>query len=138
MAKAELKTRPTGASVEAFLDGLEHEQQRTDSFCLVKIFKRVTGEEAAMWGPAIIGFGSQMLKYASGRELDWPELAFSPRKGNLTLYITDGRALHEGLIAKLGKHKLKGVCLHIKRLSDVDESVLEELIGDSLSQQRNK
>ena len=136
MAKAELKTRPNDASVEDFLNTVVDEQRREDSFRVLELMKRVSGEEPMMWGPAIIGFGTRMLKYASGRELDWPLVAFSPRKANLTLYImecTDGSSKYGELLARLGKHKTSKACLYIKRLSDIDQGVLEELIATSLS-----
>ena len=85
-----------------------------------------------MWGPAIVGFGSQTLKYESGRELDWMLTGFSPRKANLTLYIMDGFSKYDDLMARLGKHTTGKSCLYIKKLSDIDESVLEELITESL------
>lgn len=85
-----------------------------------------------MWGPAIIGFGSQMLKYATGRELEWPRTAFSPRKGNLSLYVLAGRPVEAKLLKKLGPHKAGVSCLVIKRLADVNENVLERLIKESL------
>lgn len=138
MAKAELKTKETGANVEKFLNGVADEQQREDAFRVLEIFKRVTGEEPKMWGPAIIGFGSRVLKYESGRELDWPITAFSPRKGNLTLYVLNRSHKQPELLEKLGKHKTSGGCLHIKRLSDVDGRVLEKLIKDSVWQVNSK
>ena len=85
-----------------------------------------------MWGPAIIGFGSQTLKYATGRELEWPRTAFSPRKGNLSLYVLAGRPTEAELLKKLGPHKSGVSCLVIKRLADVDQKVLEKLIKESL------
>lgn len=136
MAKAELKTRPNDASVEDFLNTVVDERRREDSFTVLELMKRVSGEEPMMWGPAIIGFGTRMLKYASGRELDWPLVAFSPRKANLTLYImecTDGSSKYDKLLARLGKHTTSKACLYIKRLSDIDQGVLEELIATSLN-----
>lgn len=134
MAKAELKTTPTDESVEAFLNGVADEQRRTDSLRVIEIYKRITGEEPKMWGPAIIGFGSQMLKYASGRELDMPIAAFSPRKASLTFYVLNGSPKESELLDRLGKHKTGKCCLYVKRLSDVDEGVLEKLISLSLKQ----
>ena len=87
MPKAELKTQLTDASVEDFLNSLENPVRRADGFRVLEMFKRVTGEEPKMWGPAIVGFGHSVLKYESGREMDWMEAAFSPRKANLTLYV---------------------------------------------------
>jgi hypothetical protein len=94
--------------------------------------EKATGEKPKMWGSSIVGFGSRHLKYESGRELDSMEIGFSPRKQNLTLYLTNGEALDENLLSKLGKHKLGKSCLYFKRLSDVDEKVLEQLIEKSI------
>ncbi len=132
MAKAELKTKLNDASVEAFLNSVADEQQRADSFKVMEIMQRLTGEEPKMWGPSIVGFGSVQLKYATGRELDWMLTGFSPRKTSLTLYIADGFATYDDLMQKLGKHKPGKSCLYIKKLSDIDENVLEELIASSL------
>jgi len=128
MAKTELKTKETGASVDAFLDGLADEQQRDDSRAIVKMMRKVTGEKPKMWGPAIIGFGSMTLKYASGRELDWMKIGFSPRKGNIVLY---GMASDAKAAKDLGNFKTGKGCLYIKRLADVDEKVLSNLVKDS-------
>lgn len=123
---AEPKTKPTGESVAAFVDRLEPEARRDDCRTLVKLFEKVTGNPATMWGPSIVGFGSYRMKYANGKENDWPAAAFSPRKSDLTLYLSD---MEDDLLARLGKHKRsQGMCLYIKRLADVDLGVLEELI----------
>ena len=122
MAKSELKTQETDASVDGFLNSL------ADAFRVLEMFRRVTGEEPKMWGPAIIGFGHRVLKYDSGRELDWMVTGFSPRKGNLTLYIHDSTGGSEDLMSQLGKHKTGKGCLYIKRLADIDETVVEQLI----------
>jgi hypothetical protein len=111
---------------------VDDEERRKDSFKVLDMFKRITGEEPKMWGPSIVGFGSRVLKYDSGRELDWMLTGFSPRKGNLTLYIIDGFAKHDDLMARLGKHKTGKSCLYVKKLSDIDQSVLEELILESI------
>ena len=138
MAKAELKTKPNELSVEEFLKGIEDEKRRADAFQLLGIFERVTGEEPKMWGPSIIGFGSRLLKYESGRELDWMITGFSPRKANLTLYIMNGFAKYDEHLKRLGKHKTGVSCLYIKRLSDADPDVLEDLIRDSVAYVRSK
>jgi Domain of unknown function (DU1801). len=130
MAKTELKTKETTASVDAFLDGLADEQQQNDSRAIVKMMQRATGEKPKMWGPAIIGFGSTVLKYPSGRELDWMKIGFSPRKGNIVLY---GMAAHANSVKDLGKFKTGKGCLYIKRLADVDQKVLEKIVKDSLN-----
>ena len=138
MADANNKTQQTDASVEAFLNSIGDDQQRADSFKLLELFKRVTGEEPKMWGPSIIGFGLRHLKYESGREMDWMITGFSPRKGTLTLYIMDGFKRYDELMASLGKHKTGKSCLYIKRLSDVDLDVVEDLIADSVKHIRSK
>ncbi|HXU34019.1 MAG TPA: DUF1801 domain-containing protein [Thermoanaerobaculia bacterium] len=126
---AEPKTRPTGESVAAFIDRLEPEARRDDCRTLVQLFEKVTGKPATMWGPAIVGFGSYRMKYANGKEADWPIAGFSPRKSDLTLYLG---GMEDDLLARLGKHKRSpGMCLYIKRLADVDVEVLEELITRS-------
>ena len=138
MAKADVKTRPTGASVVEFLDGVADERRRGDAFRILGIFERITGEKPVMWGPAIVGFGSRAIKYADGRELDWPIAAFSPRKASLTLYVICSSPNQPKLLAKLGKHTSSVSCLYIKKLADIDEGVLEELIADSVRHVRSK
>ncbi len=130
---AEIKTRPTGGSVAAFLSAVANEQRRADGRKLAKLLRTASGETARMWGPAIIGYGSRTLRSASGKTLDWPVLAFSPRKQSLVLYITGLRS-HKDLLAKLGPHKATGVCLHLKRLADADEKVLLTLVKRSLTE----
>jgi len=129
---AELKTKKTEASVDDFLNGLPIEQVRKDCFEIAKLMKQATKAEPKMWGSSIIGFGSIRLKYASGRELDWMIIGFSPRKQNLTLYLTGGLDSYTDLLQKLGKHKTGGGCLYIKTLLDVDPKVLKAIIGQSV------
>lgn len=129
---AELKTKKTDASVDDFINSLATGQARNDCFEIVKIMKRATKDEPKMWGSSIVGFGSTRLKYASGRELDWMIVGFSPRKQNLTLYLPGNFSAHTDLLQKLGKHKVGGGCLYIKMLPDVDTAVLEELIQRSV------
>ncbi len=131
MAKAELKTQETEASVEEFLNSVENDERRTDAFRVLEMYMRVTGEEPRMWGPAIVGFGYRVLKYETGREFDWMLAAFSPRKANMTLYVICDSPKQPELLSKLGKHTSSKACLYIKRLSDVDEKVLEKVIKDS-------
>lgn len=135
MAKADLKTKKTEASVEDFLNSVADERQRADSFALMELMRRVSGEEPKMWGPAIVGFGTAPVKYASGRELDWPIIAFSPRKGNMTLYLSCSVEDFADELRELGKYKNGKGCLYIKRLADVDTKVLEKMIKKAL---RNK
>lgn len=129
---AELKTRPTGGSVDEFLAGVADERRRQDCRALVELMRRVTGAEPAMWGPSIVGFGNYHYRYASGREGDWFVAGFSPRKSDLTLYIMSGFAGHEGLMARLGRHRTGKSCLYVKRLADLDPAVLEELVRRSV------
>lgn len=128
---ADIQTKVNNASVEEFLSTVANEQKRKDSFELVKIMKQVTKKQPKMWGPAIIGFGSYHYKYESGREGDMPQIAFSPRKQSLTLYIGVGDNSDSPLLKKLGKYSTSKVCLYIKKLADVDRNVLQELIADS-------
>lgn len=93
--------------------------------------ERATGVVGKMWGPTIVGFGMRHLKYESGREMDWMVVGFSPRKGNITFYVQSGSPNESKFLEKLGKHKISGSCLHIKKLADVDEQVLEKLVADS-------
>jgi hypothetical protein len=129
---AELKTRQTEASVQDFLNGLPDEAVRADCNEIARIMQAATGAQPKMWGSSIIGFGSQHLKYASGRELDWMIVGFSPRKQNLTLYLPGAVALYTDLLARLGKHKTGKGCIYIKALRDVDTTVLKDLIRDSV------
>ncbi len=129
---AELKTQKNDASVEDFLNSVSDAQKREDSFAVLELMREVTGEEPAMWGTNIVGFGSYHYKYASGREGDWPLAGFAPRERELTLYIMAGFERYEELLAKLGKHKTGKSCLYIKRLADVDPAVLKELVCASV------
>ncbi len=131
---AELKTKLNDGDVEVFLNAVDDEQKRKDSFEILKKMKRITKNEPKMWGTSIVGFGTYHYKYASGREGDWFLAGFSPRKQNLTLYIMSGFDHKEETLAKLGKYKSSKGCLHIKRLSDVDDKVLDKLITDSVQQ----
>ena len=127
---AELKTKPTGASVSEFLDKIPDEQRRRDCAEVVKIMKRLTKSPPRMWGPSIVGFGSRQLKYASGRELDWFVMGFSPRKTDLTFYLSlpGGFDKNKPLMQKLGKYKTSKWCLYIRKLEDIDLGVLTSLI----------
>lgn len=128
---AEPKTKPTKASVDKFIDAQKSESVRDDCRTLVRIMESIAGAPAVMWGPAIIGFGQYSYVYASGKSGDWPRLAFSPRKDNITLYLMGGFKGKEELLSKLGKHKAKGVCLHIKTLEGLHQPTLKKLITDS-------
>jgi hypothetical protein len=131
---AELKTKPTGASVTEFLNGIADEQKRQDAFTILALMQEITGAPAKMWGSAIIGFGDSHYQYESGREGDWFLTGFSPRKQNLTLYINGGFDAHGELMKALGKHKIGKGCLYIHKLRDIDLDTLRELIRRSVEQ----
>ncbi|MEM7292987.1 MAG: DUF1801 domain-containing protein, partial [Pseudomonadota bacterium] len=105
MAEAQNKTQPTGASVDAFLDGVAHPKRRTDALGLHKLFSTVTGWSACMWGPSIVGYGRYHYVYKTGREGDFLATGFSPRKTNLSIYIMPGYSDYSSILARLGKHK---------------------------------
>ena len=130
---AENKTQATSADVTAFIDGVADETQRADAHVIAAMMARLSGAPPKMWGPSIIGFGSYHYKYDSGREGDSLRIGFSPRKGQTVLYLIDGYAGKEAQLARLGKHKLGKSCLYIKRLSDVDVGVLEEMVVETLA-----
>jgi hypothetical protein len=132
MAKAELKTKKNIASVKEFLDSIEDEQKRKDCREIAKMMRKATGKNAKMWGTSIVGCDDYHYKYESGREGDWFRIGFAPRKTSLTLYIMDGFEKYEKLMSKLGKHKTGKGCLYIKRLDDIDKTVLNELIEKSV------
>ncbi len=138
MAKAELKTKKTNASVKEFLDAIPDEANRKDCRVVAKMMKEITGAQPRMWGTSIVGFGTYHYKGASGREGDWPVTGFSPRKQALTLYIMAGFGGRNGLMEKLGKYKTGKACLYIKRLSDVDLDVLGKLIQLSVKSMEGK
>ncbi len=129
---AELKTKKTEASVDDFLNGVKDEATKKDCLEIVKLMKQATKADPKMWGSSIVGFGTQHLKYASGRELDWMVIGFSPRKQNLTLYIPGSLESYADLLKKLGKHTTGKGCLYVKSLKDVDTKVLKELIQRSV------
>ena len=129
----ELKTKPTGVSVDAFLDGIADPRRRSDAIKVRALMERLSGEPAAMWGPSIVGFGSYHYKYDSGHEGVMCRTGFSPRKAELVLYVLTGAAGQQARLARLGKHRTGKSCLYIKRLADVDEAVLEELVAEALA-----
>ena len=129
---AEPKTQPTDQSVEDFLNAIPDEPKRADAFAVLKLMKQITRAEPQMWGSSIVGFGRYRYQYASGREGDWPLVAFSPRKQNLTLYIMAGFEGYADLLKKLGKFKTGKACLYVNKLADVDLPTLKELVKQSV------
>jgi hypothetical protein len=125
---AELKTKKTELSAEAFIRKVPDTQKQKDAFTILALMEKATKAKAKMWGSSIIGFGDRHLKYESGRELDWFVMGFSPRKQNLTLYIFGAVGKQKALLKKLGKHKTGKGCLYINKLEEVDMAVLKEII----------
>ena len=133
------KTTINDASVTDFISAVPDETKKNDSFTLLRLFSKITGEEPKMWGSSIIGFGQYHYKSErSKQEGEWMLTAFSPRKQNLTLYIMLGFDDYSDLLAKLGKHKTSKGCLYINKLADVDLAVLEELIMKSFTAMKKK
>ena len=133
---AELKTKRTTQSAAEFMESVEPAEKRQDGFALIELFQKITGEKPVMWGTSIVGFGMYHYKSErSSQEGDWPLVGFSPRKQNLTLYVMHGNSESKDLLQKLGKHKTSessgGGCLYINKLSDVDLSVLSQIIKKS-------
>jgi hypothetical protein len=129
---AELKTKATNLSVDDFISAIADEQQRNDSKVILAMMEKISGAKPKMWGSSIVGFVDTHLVYASGRELDWFKIGFSPRKQSLTLYCLTDSVDWTDLLAKLGKHSIGRGCLYIKRLSEVDLKVLEQIIKKSI------
>ncbi|MET0884842.1 MAG: DUF1801 domain-containing protein, partial [Mycetocola sp.] len=118
-------------SVDDYIASLDDEQAATDSEKLIEMMQRISGHEPTLWNVGTIGFGTYHYKYDTGREGDGHTIGFYPRKGKLTIYLMDGTARHSELLAKLGRHSATGYCVYIKRLSDVDLPVLEQIVHDS-------
>lgn len=132
---AKIKTKPTAASVVDFINSVKDEQKRKDSFALLEMMKKASGEEPVLWSSSLIGFGIKRYKSpATGREVDWLKIGFSPRKANLSLHLTINIKEHATALQKLGKHKTGVGCLYINKLEDVDLKVLKKIIDSSLKQ----
>lgn len=129
---AENKTKLTAASVDEFINSLP-EERRADARALVKLMQSVSRQKPAMWGSSLIGFGSYHYRYETGREGDMPLVCFSPRKSGNVVYIC---LSDKTLLDNLGKHKLSGGCLHIKKLSEVDSAVLKTIVANSYANMR--
>lgn len=129
---AENKTKPTNFSVDAYIDAIDDEGRRKDCKRLTQVMKKVSGQAPKMWGARIVGFGSYHYKYESGREGDAPLIGFSSRKSDITLYVMLSGGDFRSVLSRLGKHTTGKGCLYVKRLADVDEAVLSELIGSCM------
>ncbi len=135
---ADIKTKKTDESFVKFLNTVQDETKRKDCFAIAEMMKTISKCEPKMWGTAIIGFGSYHYKYESGHEGDMCMIGFSPRKQNITLYISGGINNHPELLEKLGKHKTSKGCLYINKLSDIDSEILKKLIKAAFTHMKNK
>ena len=131
---SEPKTRPTEVSAESHIAAITNEEQRNDARTLVALMRRVTKQEPMMWGPSIVGFGSYHYKYASGHEGDSALAGFAVRGRELVVYLAEDFEGRDVLLAKLGKHKAGKVCVYIRRLANVDLTVLETLVARSVAE----
>ena len=133
MAKpAQIKTKQNTASVDDFLNTVADEQKREDSRIILGMMQKITGEQPRMWGSSMIGFGVKRYKSpATGREVDWFKLGFSPRKANISLHLVLDIKQQAATLQKLGKHKTGAGCLYINKLANVDQKVLESLIKEA-------
>ena len=135
---ADPKTKPTKASVAAFLKKAAKGDRLADCQAVAKLMQKASGEKPVMWGEAIVGFGSYAIKYAGGETVDWPVAAFSPRATALVLYGMRASPKHAALLKKLGRHSMAGGCLHLKALADVDVKVLDKLITSAVKARKAK
>lgn len=135
---AELKTRPTKASVTAFVAAIDDPEKRKDARKIGAMMRRATGSRAKLWGTSIVGYGRYHYDNSSGHSGDWMLTGYSPRKRALSVYIMSGFEPFEPLMKKLGKYTTGKSCLYLKRLSDVDETVLEDLITKSVALMRER
>ena len=127
-----LKTQENDGDVRAYLASVANEKRRDDAFAVLDLMSEVTELEPRMWGDSIVGFGHYRYTYASGREGEWFLTGFAPRKQSLTLYIMAGFDSYDNLMGKLGKYTTGKSCLYIKKLEDVDQNVLRELVKESV------
>lgn len=136
---AKNKTAETDQNVKEFIQTFaNNEQKKKDSFLILDLMQKISGHEAKMWGPSIIGFGRYHYKYESGHEGDAPLIGFSPRKAALSLYVFTGLEEHKHLLDGLGKFKIGKVCIYVNKLSDIDLSKLEQLMKVSLQYMHSK
>ena len=134
---AENRTRPTDASVDGFVSAIADETRRRDCEALVEFMSRLTGQAPRMWGSSIVGFGSYHYQYDSGREGEMCLTGFAPRKTDISIYLVASGDRQDSLLARLGRHKMGKACLNVRRLSDIDSAVLQELIADSAAAVRH-
>jgi len=137
---AEIKTRPLDSDIDKFLMTIEPEKRRTDSIIIKKLFDSIVREKATLWNNNMIGYGTFHYKSErSSQEGDWPLIAFSPRKQNITIYIMSGAKNYEHLLKDLGKHKISsGSCIYINKIEDINLEILKKLISASVSDMKKK
>lgn len=135
--KAKNKTRQNDSSVNDFIAALEDEQQRKDALQLVGMLQKLTGHPPKMWGGSIIGFGKYKYIYASGREGEHLKIGFSPRKGKLSIYLMTGAGRHKEDLDRMGPYKTGKSCLYIKRLEDIDISILKQICMESFGKMKD-
>jgi hypothetical protein len=134
----ENKTKATDASVDAYIDAIADPARRADCQAIARLMQTITGERPRMWGSSIVGFGSYHYTYESGREGDACATGFSARRSDISVYLTASFPGQEAWLARLGKHKMGKACLSIRRLSDVDIGVLEQLVARSVEATRKR
>jgi hypothetical protein len=132
------KTTETSKSVTGFINALSDEIKREDSFQIIEIMQKQTGFEPKMWGPSIVGFGSYHYKYESGRDGDMPMVCFSPRSTAIVLYLSVNFENRDQLLQKFGKHKTGKGCIYIKRIDEIDISVLKKMISNSIKYTKSR
>ena len=135
---SENKTKPGDSSAQAFLDAVDGDERRADCQALVALMGRITGKPAVMWGASIIGFDTYHYRYESGREGDWLVTGFSPRKGDISVYLTAASADQADLLAGLGRHRMGKGCLYIRRLAEIDMDLLEQLVAASVAEVKRR
>lgn len=135
---AENKTKPTDAAVDDYIASRANAQQQADCRQLMALFKRITRQTPRMWGPSIVGFGSYRYTYESGRTGESPLAAFAIRGRELVVYIDPEGKNQRSLLSKLGKHKMTKCCLYFKQLADLDKTVLEQLVVNSIAEARQR
>lgn len=131
---AKTKTCKTDVDVTEFVNSVADEKKRADSFKLIEMMTEITGLKPYMWGPTIIGFGNYHYKYPSGHEGDAPVAGFSPRKSAISLYVATKFPGRVDLLKQLGKHKAAVSCICIKKLDDIDISILKKMVSASAKQ----
>ena len=132
---AEIKTKVHNGDVVEFIHSFaDTEKKIEDALQLLDFMRKVTGFEAKMWGPSIIGFGKYHYKSDRNKqEGDWPLVGFSPRKAAISLYVYSGCEGQDELLQQLGKYKMGKGCIYVKKLSDINLEALEGLVLSSIS-----